>query len=316
MPLLDQIQRWIKEPPPEYLFEVSEHGLAYLQTRDPSSLRVQLLEEKALAVSPSQPNFVRFDLLESALPKLGNGHGPQRRAKAALVIPDYAARLSVLDFEELPNDLEQLLALIRFRLRKSVPFAIDEAQVSCSIQWSDPQQKKLEVLAAAIARPVLEEYETLLRGRGFQPGLVVPSSIAALPLCSQPSRDREGADVLQAGALTLFAKLGGSVLSILLIENGLVRVVRCVDLSSEESRPEEEPAVITTLVQQTLAFAEDELVRPVKRLLLCGFGSMIEELSPAFESEFGVSCEPLLSRRGRASQQNAGLLGLAEQFTV
>ncbi|MGA8598613.1 MAG: hypothetical protein WB676_28175 [Bryobacteraceae bacterium] len=305
MPLLDQIQRWIKEPPPEYLFEVSEHGLAYLQTRDPSSLRVQLLEEKALAVSPSQPNFVRFDLLESALPKLGNGHGPQRRAKAALVIPDYAARLSVLDFEELPNDLEQLLALIRFRLRKSVPFAIDEAQVSCSIQWSDPQQKKLEVLAAAIARPVLEEYEILLRGRGFQPGLVVPSSIAALPLCSDSS-----------SAVTLFAKLGGSVLSILLIENGLVRVVRCVDLSSEENNPEEEPAVITTLVQQTLAFAEDELVQPVKRLLLCGFGSMIEELGPAFESEFGVSCEPLLSRRGRASQQSAGLLGLAEQFTV
>ncbi len=305
MPLFDQIQRWIKEPPPEYLFEVSERGLAYLQTRDPSSLRVQRLEEKALAVSPSQPNFVRFDLLESALPKLGNGHSPQRRAKAALVIPDYAARLSVLDFEELPNDLDQLLALIRFRLRKSVPFAIDEAQVSCSIQWSDPQHKKLEVLAAAIARPVLEEYETLLRGRGFQAGLVVPSSIAALPLCSDSS-----------GALTLFAKLGGSVVSILLVENGLVRVVRCVDLSSEESRPEEEPAVIITLVQQTLAFAEDELAQPVRRLLLCGFGDMIEELGPAFEREFGVSCEPLLSRRGHASQENAGLLGLAEQFTV
>jgi type IV pilus assembly protein PilM len=303
--LFDQIKRWIKEPPPEYLFEVSERGLAYLQTRDPSSLRVQRLNEKALAVSPSQPNFVRFDLLESALPKLGNGNGPQRRAKAALVIPDHAARLSVLEFEELPNDFEQQLALIKFRLRKSVPFAIDEAQVSWSVQWNDSQQKKLEVLTAAIARPVLEEYEALLRGRGFQAGLVVPSAIAALPLCSDSS-----------GALTLFAKLGGSVLSILLVENGLVRVVRCVDLSSEESNPEEEPAVITTLLQQTLAFAEDELAQPVKRLLLCGFGGMMEELEPAFEREFGVSCVPLLSRRGEACQENAGLLGLAEQYTV
>jgi type IV pilus assembly protein PilM len=305
LPLLDQIRRWIKEPPPEYLFEVSERSLAWLQTRDPSSLRVERLEEKALAVSPSQPNFVRFDLLESALPKLGNGNSPQRRAKAALVIPDYAARLSVLEFEELPSDLGQLLALIRFRLRKSVPFAIDEAQVSCSIQWNDAQQKKMEVLAAAIARPVLEEYETLLRSRGFQAGLVVPSSIAALPLCPD-SND----------GLVLFAKLSGSVLSILLVENGLVRVVRCVDLSSEENNPDEEPAIITTLVQQTLAFAEDELAQPVKRLLLCGFNGMMEELGPAFESEFGVSCAPLLSRRGEASQENAGLLGLAEQFTV
>ena len=316
MPLFDQIQRWIKEPPPEYLFEVSERSLAWLETRNPASLHVQHLEEKALAVSPSQPNFVRFDLLESALPKLGNGNGAQRRAKAALVIPDYAARLSVLDFEELPNDLEQTIALIRFRLRKSVPFPIDEAHVSCSLQWSDPQQKKLEVLAAAIARPVLEEYETLLRGRGFLPGLVVPSSIAALPLCSQPSRGREGADALQASTLTLFAKLGGSVLSILLIESGLVRVVRCVDLTCEENSPEDEPAVITTLVQQTLAFAEDELAQPVKRLLLCGFGGMVDELRPAFECDFGVSCEPLPSRRGQATPENAGLLGLAEQFTV
>lgn len=306
MPLLDKIQRWIKEPPPDYLFEVSERGLAFMQSSDPASLQVRALPDKALAVSPSQPNFTRVDLFDAALPNGRSANGGQKRAKAALVIPDYAARISVLDFEELPNDVEQQQALIRFRLRKSVPFPIDEAKVSSAVQWNEPQHKKVEVLAAAIARPVLDEYEAFLRRHGFQVGLVVPSSLASLPLCA----------VTGAGVV-LFAKLSGSVLSILLIQSGLVRVVRCVDLSSEEDAPEEEAAHITTILHQTFAFVEDEFSQPVDRLLLCGFGAMTQTLGAALEEEFHVSWEPLLSPRlGKASSENAGLLGLLEQYAA
>ena len=78
--------------------------------------------------------------------------------------------MAVLDFEEFPSDEEQRLALVRFRLRKSVPFPIDEAQVSCSVQVQDSAQKRIEVLAVAVARPVLSEYEDLLHSAGFQVG--------------------------------------------------------------------------------------------------------------------------------------------------
>jgi type IV pilus assembly protein PilM len=306
LPLLDQIQRWIKEPPPDYLFEVSERGLAFMQSSDPASLQVRALPDKALAVSPSQLNITRADLLDAALPNGRSANGAQKRAKAALVIPDYAARISVLDFEELPSDAEQQQALIRFRLRKSVPFPIDEAKISSAVQWNEPQHKKVEVLAAAIARPVLDEYESFLRRHGFQVGLVVPSSLASLPLCAAT-----GAGVV------LFAKLSGSVLSILLIQSGLVRVVRCVDLSSEEAAADEEAAHITTILHQTFAFVEDEFAQPVERLLLCGFGAMTQTLGAALEQEFHVSWEPLLSPRlGKASSENAGLLGLLEQYAA
>lgn len=305
MPLADKIQRWIKEPPPEYLFEVSERGIAHIQPRDASSLRVRRFEEKALTASPSQPNITRPDLMQAALPGNGKTNLQQKRVKAALVVPDYAARLSVLDFEELPGDAVQQEALIRFRLRKSVPFPIDEARVSCAVQWNEPQHKKVEVLAAAIARPILEEYENLLASRGFQVGVVVPSSIAALALCPPPGP-----------GLTLLAKLSGSVLSILLTQQGLVRVVRCVDLTSEENAPDEEPAVISTLLHQTFAFIEDELAQPAERLLLCGFGEMTDQLGTECETDFHVSWQPLTSRFGPASQENAGVLGLAEQYAA
>ena len=271
--MLDRIQHWVQEPPPEYLFEISERALAFVQSRNPSSLRVSPLSEKALAVSPSEPNVVRVDVFQDAFPKNGNGSAP-RRAKAGLVIPDYAARVSVLDFDELPHDEEQRLALVRFRLKKGVPFSIDDAQVSYAVQPAHSQTKKVEVLAAAIARSVLTEYETLLRNFGYQVGLVVPSSLAALPLYP-----------VLPGALTLVAKLSGNIFSIVLLENRQIRVFRCVDLASEESLPEDQPELVRTLLQQTIAFVEDEWSQPVQHMVLCGFGSQTNEMGQSFGRE-------------------------------
>jgi type IV pilus assembly protein PilM len=299
---LDRIQRWIKEPPPEYLFEVSESALAWAQPRDAGNIRLQEFTTKALTVSPVAPNFTRYDLFQAALPKGANGGS---RGRAGLIIPDYAARLAVLDFEEFPGDEEQRLSLVKFRLRKSVPFAIDDAQVSCFVQAKDASDKGIEVLAAVLSRTVLEEYEGLLRNAGFQVGLVIPSSFAVLPLFAN-----------SPGVLTLFAKLSGSILSVMLLEQRRVRVVRCIDLSSEEAEPPEGYSLISTILQQTVAFAEDELQRPVQRMLLCGFGGDTEELGEAFQKEFGFTWAALDSRIGPAGQESAGLMGLLEQYRV
>lgn len=303
MSLFDHIQRWVKEPPPEYLFEVSESALAWAQPRDPANIRLQEFSAKALAASPAGPNFMRYDLFQAALPKPGNGGS---RMRAGLIVPDYAARLAVLDFEEFPSDDEQRLALVKFRLRKSVPFAIDDAQVSCFVQAKASAEKGIEVVAAVMARTVLEEYEALLRGGGFQVGLVVPSSFAVLPLLFDAT-----------GELTLFAKLSGSILSIMLLEQRRVRVVRCIDLTSEEAEPAEGNSLMATILQQTVAYAEDELDQPVQRMLLCGFGHETEPLGASFQKEFGFPWQPLASQPGRtAAQESAGLTGLLEQYRV
>jgi type IV pilus assembly protein PilM len=301
---LDYVQRWTKEPPPEYFFEVSQRGIAWAHPRNGGAVRLHPFVENALDVSPVQPNMLRFNILESGVPNV-SGKNNQRRVKAGLVVPDYAVRISVLDFEEFPSDEEQRLALVRFRLKKAVPFSIDEAQVSCSIQSADPEQKRYEVLAAAIFRPVLDEYEGLLRSRGFQIGLVLPSSIATLPLCSCAGLE-----------LSLLAKLSGEILSILLLEGQRIRLARCVDLRSEENSDDDHESVITTLLHQTLAYAEDELGESVRHLLLCGFNRNGEAIGSSIQNELGLSWEPLLSRLGTPSQENAGLLGLMEQYAA
>lgn len=300
---MDRIQRWITEPPPDHLFEITETCLAGASPRAPNQARQEILGERALAPSPSAPNLLKPHLFREALPRV-SGSLPARRTGTALVIPDYAVRMSIVDFEEFPVGDEERAALLRFRLRKSVPFHIDEAQLAYAVQLEEP--KRIEVLAVAIARPILDEYEQIFSDAGYRIGLVTPSCIAALRLCSGT-----------ATGLTLLAKAAGSTLSVLLVENARVRLVRCLDLACSEDAPaEREDRSILSILQQTLAYAEDQLGQSVSRLLLCGFGPETEALGNLAQREFGVAYSPLRSKFGVPSQESAGLFGLLEQYAA
>lgn len=311
---LEYLERWVPEPPPDQLFEITESSLAGVSPRAPSQIKQQVLIERSLAVSPSAPNLLKPQFYREALSQISgpaassragktSGNG-LKRATTGLVIPDYAVRMAILDFEEFPAGEEERNALIRFRLRKSVPFHIDEAQVSYSIQLNEP--KRIEVLAVAIARPILDEYEGLFADAGYRVGLVTPSSIAALPLWTGPEP-----------GLRLVAKSAGSILSVLLLEQGRVRLVRCLDLASGEGEETESGEFnALTLLQQTIAYAEDQIGQPARRLILCGFGQETDSLGRLAHDELGVPYSPARSRFGTASQHNAGLLGLLEQYAA
>ena len=210
----------------------------------------------------------------------------------------------MIDLEEFPPREEDRLALLRFRLRKTVPFPIEEAQLAYSVQLNQP--KRIEVLAVVIARPILDEYETLLTSAGYRVGTVVPSSLAALPLCTGAER-----------GLTVLAKAAGAILTILLLESGRVRLVRCLDLAVAEGEeaPRDNETVLPVL-QQTLAYAEDQIGQPVTRLLHCGFGTDTDPLGSLAQKELGISYAPLRSKFGAPSQAKAGLLGLLEQYAL
>ena len=97
-----------------------------------------------------------------------------------MILPDYCARVAVLDFDTFPSDLEEQQALVRFRLKKSVPFEVDTAVVSYVEQ---PRSgAKVEVLAAVMSSDIVVQYEAPFRAAGFHPGLVTTSSLAALNL--------------------------------------------------------------------------------------------------------------------------------------
>lgn len=295
---------WLSDPPPDHVFEISEFGLAGVSPRQPEVHNRERFKDRGLTASPSLPNFVRPQLYREALPKLVAANGA-RRMTTALVIPDYAVRMAILDFEEFPVRDEERISLLRFRLRKTVPFHIEEARLAYSVQ--DQRPGHVEILAVAIANPILHEYESIFVEAGHRVGMVVPSLIAAMPFCETVS---EG--------ITLLAKSAGSTLSIGLIEQGHLRLVRCIDLSSEDHAAGESevsrPAF--PVLQQTLAFAEDQLEQKVNRAVLCGFGSETGVIGEQMEREFGIPYTPVNSRFGPALAENAGMLGLLEQFAA
>ncbi len=279
-----------------------------VSSRVPSEQHNEFLPERGLAASPSAPNILRPQLYQSALDHVVQG----KRGSSALVIPDYAVRMAVLDFEQFPSGEAERTALLRFRLRKSVPFPIDEARLSYSIQFTN--EKLVEVLVVAIARPILEDYERIFLDAGYRLGMVLPSVVATLPLCDVTTR-----------GVTLLAKATGFTLSVVLLEPGRVRLVRCVDLTSgddaagatpERATPFESAKILLPLLQQTLAYAEDQLGEPVSQILLSGFEIATEKLGERIMNDFNVPYRMLSSRFGNAAVENAGLLGMLEKYAA
>lgn len=139
-----------------------------------------------------------------------------RGSVVTLVVPDAAVRVLLLDFDSLPNKLSEALPLVRFRLKKLLPFEADDAMISYQIMSTTKQM--LRVLAVAMPQDVLAEYETAVREAGFEPGAVIPSTLA----CCAGLDDADGA------ALLVNATNAGVTTAI--VRSGILLLHRSVDL--------------------------------------------------------------------------------------
>jgi type IV pilus assembly protein PilM len=93
------------------------------------------------------------------------------------IVPDAAVRVVLLEFDTLPSDAEEAASVVRFRMKKSLPFDVDKARVSYHAQKANDG---VRVVAAVALASVVEDYEAAFRDAGFSPGVVLPSMLAAL----------------------------------------------------------------------------------------------------------------------------------------
>jgi type IV pilus assembly protein PilM len=141
---------------------------------------------EACAAHELAPGSVVPDLVENNLRQrtavregietaLGGVAGRSRDVIA--IVPDAAVRIMLVDFETLPSDHEEALGVVRFRLKKSLPFDVDKAKVS---YHSQKIKGEMKVVAAVALGSVIEDYEAAFHEAGFSPGVVLPSTLAAL----------------------------------------------------------------------------------------------------------------------------------------
>ncbi len=281
--ILQKIAAIFQDPPPDLAFEIGPSSVAMVRAVGGTQSVVEELPPSAISPSPVRDNVIEPEALQQAIKSLLSSLGPGRRQRrAALILPDHSARVSVLDFDRFPDKAEDQLPLLQFRLKKTLPYDIDSAAIS---YFTQPVTKtgKREVVAVATPLEVIARYEAPFRAANIHTGIVTISHLAML-------------DLVTPAGVVIVAKLSGGILTVMAIDHGTLRLVRSLELT--ELTLDE----IAADLYPTFAYSEDSFGSRPETLLLCGFGDLASEASRRFEEELAAKVECLPFR-------NAGLAG-------
>ncbi len=167
---------------PRLAVEIRPEGVFAARANDTAGVLAQV-SRVDLPAGAVQPSLRAGNIVQTAtvVAALRQALGPLQQGKlrdVTVIVPDAAVRVLLLDFDSLPSNAEEALPILRFRLAKLLPFAPDAAQVSYQIMGERARQ--LQVLVVAIPYEVLMEYEAAVRMAGFEPGSVLPSTLAVV----------------------------------------------------------------------------------------------------------------------------------------
>ena len=285
---LTRLMHWLGDPPHLHLVcEVSAAGIAAARLAGRGRMAFEShafepLPPGAVVPSPVDLNLADAtaagDAIDRVLARVG-GHG----IEFALIIPDEVVRVFLLQFETFPKNDAEAVPLLKFRLRKSVPFETEESSVSYSLQPAGPPSApagSVHVLAAIARQKIIGQYEELLEARHRRVGIVLSSTLAALPLVDdlRPS---------------LLARLAGNTLTTAIVRSGAIAVYRCTSLHASASSLA--PQNLLDEVYPAIAYFQDTWGEPVGEVRLAGFGAGAEELHSQLENELHCKVIPVIA---------------------
>jgi type IV pilus assembly protein PilM len=201
----------------------------------------------------AEPNLRAPEAITEALRTALDQVSPRSRS-ITLVVPDTSARVFVLDFDSLPSKAAEAMPVLRFRLRKMVPFDVEHASVSYQILAHEQASGVLRVLAALIPGPILAEYEAAVRAAGYEPGAVLPSSLAALAALDSPEP-------------ILTANLSSLALTTSITSGQDLLLYRTIELPTDA---EERLAEVQRSIAVAAAYYEDKLIARPRQLHYAG----------------------------------------------
>jgi type IV pilus assembly protein PilM len=270
-------------PHPSLIVEIAADHVAAAHWGMRGSLAASEIESlPAGAVMPSavEPNVTQPEAVREALRRVF-GRLPHRGAPLALLVPDMAVRVFVLPFENLPRKADDALQLLRWRLKKSVPFDVDETTVSWMRQAG--RDGGLEVVTAIARRRILREYEELLESVGARPGVVLSSTLAVLPLLG-----RSGA--------TLLARLCGAILTTAVVQGESLCVYRSTELVAGARQSDAQ--MVLDEIFPAAAYFQDTWGREIDRAFVSGFGERSDAFREALGRELNVEVQSIADAAG------------------
>jgi type IV pilus assembly protein PilM len=239
------------------------------------------------AVNPGlgAPNILQGEALRDAIAGALSTVGGTTRDVIA-ILPDAAVRVLLVDFDSLPDDPDEAGSIIRFRVKKSLPFDVDHAALSFHTQRSNGS---VRVVAAMAPRPVIDEYEAAFRAAGYQPGVVLPSILAALGLVvgDRPS---------------LLVKVDVNTTSVALVDRGELILLRTLD---HPGRAEVTSRELADAIHPSMVFFEDNYSSKIETIYVAGT-AVPRGVTQELQSELSTRCEYLLD----SEPELAGVAGV------
>jgi len=215
----------------------------------------------------------RNDVASGIREVLGDVGGRSRDVVA--IVPDAAVRVVLLDFDALPGNREEADSVVRFRLKKSLPFDVDKAKLSYHAQTSGTG---LRLVAAVALSSVVEDYETAFREAGYEPGVILPSMLAAL-------------GAADASRPTLVVKVDARTTSIAILDSGQLLLFRTLENARGATITGEQ---LAEEVYPSIVFFQDTYNLNLERIAVAGVPES-SGAAQALGAQTGAQVEELIS---------------------
>ena len=214
--------------------------------------------------------------------------------RISLAIPDACARVAIHPLEALPSKQVEKTELLKWKLKKTVPYDIEDAHLSFVEQPTETGQN--HVITVTIHKAVLAQFEEVFESLGIHVGFITLSTFAAYELLARQHRDEVRKSVL-------FMRVRSSNISSLIIQQEAVVFYRHTDFNFESpmdlmvnwsADPYEE-------IHPCLMYYQDKLG-----------AAGVEQVYLAFPREFSEAELSSLAERTRASVSNFDASGTVQ----
>ena len=238
--------------------------------------------------------------IRQALEQVTAGRKGNRSRQVTVIVPDASVRVLLLDFDSLPAKAADVIPILRFRLKKLVPFEVEDAAVTYQVMQRSSQSTGENLVRTAVAvmpSAIRTEYEDAVREAGFEPGAFLSSSLASLAALPH---DR---------ACLLVNRNANSVTTAIARESELL-LFRTLDFAESSVDPIAESLAIEELqsaVSVSIAYYEDTLSQPLPHIFSVGPGGAPELERLLADPAYSVR-ELVPSPPGAARSETTGML--------
>jgi type IV pilus assembly protein PilM len=278
--IVRRVARWLDATPhPPLAIEIGLDRIAGARWTRSGGVDIYGVEELpygALLPSPVEPNIANTAALKTAVGNLCTRLHAKEES-VALILPDPVVRVFVQHFDEFPRTAQEAEPMLRWKLKKSVPFEVDETFISYMRQA--PREAGVDVVTSLARQRIIREYEALVEAANLYPGVILSSSLAALAL-------------LDERRPTLLARVSGSSLTTAIVREGVLCGYRCTELPSQGS--DLTPSMLFEDIFPVAAYYQDTWQEGIQAVRVAGLGPRLAEFVRPLEEEFKCEVHSLL----------------------